>query len=71
MFSPLNLPPLYRAIAIILFGILAFDLMGVVVRLLSDEFSIYQISTMRNLFGTIPALVFVLISNQKDGAKCD
>jgi len=62
MFSPLNLPPLYRAIAIILFGILAFDLMGVVVRLLSDEFSIYQISTMRNLFGTIPALVFVLIS---------
>ncbi len=62
MFSPLNLPPLYRAIAIILFGILAFDLMGVVVRLLSDEFSIYQISTMRNLFGTIPAVVFVLIS---------
>lgn len=67
MFSPQNLPPLYRAIAIILFGILAFDMMGVVVRLLSDTFSIYQISTMRNLFGIIPALLFVLISRSMRG----
>jgi len=67
MFSPKNLPPLYRAIAIILFGILAFDMMGVVVRLLSDTFSIYQISTMRNLFGIIPALLFVLISRSMRG----
>jgi len=67
MFSPQNLPPLYRAIAIILFGILAFDMMGVVVRLLSDTFSIYQISTMRNLFGIFPALLFVLISRSMRG----
>jgi drug/metabolite transporter (DMT)-like permease len=60
LFSQLSY--LYRAIAIILFGILAFDLMGVLVRILSAEFSIYQISTMRNLFGIIPALLFVLLS---------
>lgn len=60
--SSFRLSHLYRAIAIILFGILAFDLMGVLVRLLSADFSIYQISTMRNLFGIIPALLFVLVS---------
>ena len=49
----------FRAIAIILLGITAFDFMGVAVRTLGSNYSILQISVLRNLFGIIPALLLL------------
>ena len=48
-----------KAIAIILLGITAFDFMGVAVRTLGSNYSILQISVLRNLFGIIPALILL------------
>ena len=50
-----------KAIAIILFGIAAFDIMGVIVRLLGNNYPILQISVLRNLFGVIPSIVILMI----------
>ena len=44
------------AIGVILFGILAFDMMGILVRVLGDSYPILQISALRNLFGVLPAV---------------
>ena len=52
---------LVRAVIIILFGIVAFDMMAVMVRMLGSEYSILQISVLRNIFGIIPALILVII----------
>ena len=49
----------FKAIAIILLGITAFDFMGVAVRTLGSNYSILQISVLRNLFGIIPALILL------------
>ena len=49
----------FRAIAIILLGITAFDFMGVAVRTLGSNYPILQISVLRNLFGIIPALLLL------------
>ena len=49
----------FKAIAIILLGITAFDFMGVAVRTLGYNYSILQISVLRNLFGIIPALILL------------
>ena len=49
----------FKAIAIILLGITAFDFMGVAVRTLGSNYSILQISVLRNLFGIIPALLLL------------
>jgi len=51
--------PLSKAVAIILFGIVAFDLMGVIVRLLGSDYSILQISVLRNIFGMVPAFLLL------------
>ena len=51
---------LFRAVAIILFGIVAFDMMAVTVRMLGSEYPVLQISVLRNILGIIPAL-FLLI----------
>ena len=64
-----RIPALYRAILIILFGIFAFDLMGVFVRILGEEFPIFQISALRNIFGVIPALLFVMASGSIAGLR--
>ena len=64
-----RIPALYRAIIIILFGIFAFDLMGVFVRILGEEFPIFQVSVMRNIFGTIPALLLVLAARSMTGLR--
>lgn len=69
MISISRIPALYRAIAIILFGIFAFDLMGVFVRLLGQDFPIFQISVMRNMFGVIPALILVLLTSSLTGLR--
>ena len=50
---------IFKAIAIILLGITAFDFMGVAVRTLGSNYSILQISVLRNLFGIIPALILL------------
>jgi drug/metabolite transporter (DMT)-like permease len=52
---------LFRAVAIILFGIVAFDMMAVTVRMLGGEYPILQISVLRNIFGIIPALLLLII----------
>ena len=49
----------FKAIAIILLGIAAFDFMGVAVRTLGTNYPILQISVLRNLFGIIPALLLL------------
>ena len=51
----------FKAIAIILLGITAFDFMGVAVRTLGSNYSILQISVLRNLFGIIPALLLLAL----------
>ena len=50
---------LIKAVGILLFGIAAFDVMSVFVRLLGDKFPILQISVLRNIFGMIPALILL------------
>lgn len=50
---------LLLAIGVILFGILAFDMMGILVRVLGDRYPIMQISALRNFFGVIPALLLL------------
>ena len=52
---------LFWAVAIILFGIVAFDLMAVTVRMLGSEYPILQISVLRNIFGIIPASLLLII----------
>ena len=40
--------PIIKAIAILLLGVVAFELMSVAVRLLGEKFSILQINALRN-----------------------
>ena len=51
---------LLRAVGIILFGIVAFDLMAVTVRMLGSEYAILQISVLRNALGIVPALLLLI-----------
>ena len=53
--------PLIKAVAILLIGLVAFDLMSVIVRTLGEVFPILQISVLRNFFGIIPAMIILLI----------
>lgn len=48
---------LLLAIGVIFFGIIAFDLMGILVRLLGGTYPVMQIAAMRNFFEVIPALL--------------
>ena len=50
---------LFSAVAIILFGIVAFDMMAVTVRMLGSEYAILQISVLRNVFGILPAFILL------------
>ena len=51
---------LFRAGAIMLFGIVAFDMMAVTVRMLSSGYPILQILVLRNMFGIIPAMLLLI-----------
>ena len=51
---------LFRAVVIIVFGIVAFDTMAVTVRMLGGEYPILQISVLRNILGIIPALLLLI-----------
>ena len=48
--------PVLVAAGVLLFGICAFDMMGILVRMLGGSYPILQISALRNLFGLLPAL---------------
>jgi hypothetical protein len=50
---------LLLAIGVILFGIMAFDMMGILVRMLGGSYPVLQISALRNFFGVIPALILL------------
>lgn len=55
---------LFLAIGVIFFGIIAFDMMGILVRLLGGTYPILQIAAMRNFFGVIPALLLLAHARQ-------
>lgn len=52
---------LLKAIFVILIGIAAFDVMGVLVRMLGGSYPILQIAVLRNVFGVLPALIILLL----------
>jgi len=52
------------AVGVILFGVLAFDMMGILVRILGDSYPILQISALRNLFGVLPAALLLWHGSQ-------
>ena len=51
---------LFCAVVTILFGIVAFDMMAITVRMLSSDYPILQILALRNLLGIIPALLLLI-----------
>ena len=55
---------LTKAIIVILFGILSFDLMSLIIKFFSDRYHILQIAVFRNFFGFIPPLLVVLLSKK-------
>ena len=50
---------LLLAIGVIFVGILAFDMMGILVRMLGGSYPVMQIAALRNFFGVIPALILL------------
>ena len=55
---------LLLAIGVIFFGIIAFDMMGILVRLLGGTYPVMQLAAMRNFFGVIPALLLLAHASQ-------
>ena len=55
---------LLLAITVILVGIVAFDLMGILVRMLGGSYPVMQIAALRNLFGIIPSLLLLWHARQ-------
>ena len=53
-----------RAILTILGAIFSFSLMGVAVRFLTADYSVFQISFTRNFFGFLPILLMLVYSRQ-------
>ena len=58
-----------RAILTILGAIFSFSLMGVAVRFLTADYSVFQISFTRNLFGFLPILLMLAYSQQMNELK--
>ena len=50
---------LISAIAVLLFGVFAFDLMGIFVRILGGTYPIFQVAIFRNFFGVIPPILLL------------
>ncbi len=50
---------LLLAIAVMLFGVFAFDLMGILVRMLGGTYPIFQVAIFRNFFGVIPPILLL------------
>lgn len=62
-------PTLWRAIIIIILGLGAFDMMGVLVRLLGSDYPVTQISVLRNFFGLIPPAILLMMGPGLAGLK--
>ena len=58
-----------RAILTIIAAIFSFSLMGVAVRILTADYSIFQISFTRNFFGFLPILLLLAYSKQMEALK--
>ena len=56
--------PVLVAAGVLLIGICAFDIMGVLVRMLGGAYPILQIAVLRNLFGVVPALFLLWHARQ-------
>ena len=56
--------PVLFAAGVLLFGICAFDMMGILVRMLGGAYPILQIAVLRNLFGVLPALFLLWHARQ-------
>ena len=56
--------PVLFAAGVLLFGICAFDMMGILVRMLGGDYPILQIAVLRNLFGVLPALFLLWHARQ-------
>ena len=56
--------PVLVAAGVLLFGICAFDMMGILVRMLGSTYPILQIAVLRNLFGVLPALFLLWHARQ-------
>lgn len=50
---------IFSAVAVILLGIVCFDMMGVLVRILGDDYPVLQMAVFRNLFGIIPPIILI------------
>ena len=50
---------IFAAAIVILVGIVCFDMMGVLVRILGDQYPVLQMASLRNLFGVIPPLIMI------------
>ena len=50
---------LISAIAVLLFGVFVFDLMGILVRMLGGTYPIFQVTIFRNFFGIIPPILLI------------
>ena len=57
---------LITAIFVLIFGIFAFDLMSILVRMLGGSYPIMQVSAFRNFFGIIPAAILLWRFKQFD-----
>ena len=60
---------LTRAILTIIAAIFSFSLMGVAVRILAEDYSIFQISFTRNFFGFLPILLLLAYNKQMPALK--
>ncbi len=58
-----------RAIVTIILSIFSFAMMGIVVRILTVDYSIFQISFTRNFFGFLPILLMLTYSRQLAALK--
>lgn len=52
----------WRAVCVMLTAIFLYDVMGAIVKHLSDAYSTQQLTVFRNLFGLVPSLVILLAS---------
>ena len=60
--------PLWRAIVVIIMGLFAFEMMGVIVRTLGSHYSILRF-VLRNFFGIIPAALLLMLGPGLAGLK--
>lgn len=56
--------PVLVSAGVLLLGICAFDMMGILVRMLGGTYPVLQIAVLRNLFGVLPALFLLWHARQ-------